>query len=132
MRLDLSMRQKRNNNVVKSIENFDKIYGEQIFPADGMAYTIEKANIVRTNGDVELLYYVDVQLMDMYKSHFRPSTYQIAIFADHKNQYNIAAVYKTGHQTSLFMDSYVSSVQFKNKDNFKTYVVTLINKALNY
>jgi len=26
----------------------------------------------------------------------------------------------------------VSSVQFKNKENFKTYVVTLINKALNY
>ena len=130
MRLDLSMN-KRKNNMIKSIENFEKVYGEQIFPADGMIYTIEKANIVRTNGDVELLYYFEVKLLDMYNNN-RPGKYQIAIFADHKNQYNIAAVYKTGHQTSLFMDSYVSSVQFKNKDNFKTYVVTLINKALNY
>lgn len=131
MRLDLSMNKRKNNNMVKSIENFDKVYGEQIYPADGMIYTIEKANIVKTNGDVELLYYFEVKLLDMYNNN-RPGKYQIAIFADHKNQYNIAAVYKTGHQTSLFMDSYVSSVQFKNKDNFKTYVVTLINKALNY
>ncbi len=117
--------------MVKSIENFDKIYGEQIYPADGMVYTIEKANIVKTNGNPELLYYFEVKLLDMYNGH-RPGKYQIAIFADYKNQYNIAAVYKTGEQASLFMDSYVSSVQFKNKDNFKTYVVTLINKALNY
>jgi hypothetical protein len=117
--------------MVKSIENFDKVYGEQIFPADGMVYTIDKANIVKTSGDVELLFYFEVKLMDMYNNH-RPGKYQIAIFADHKNQYNIAGVYKMGEQASLFMDSYVSSVHFKNKENFKTYVVTLINKALNY
>ena len=117
--------------MVKDIQNFDKVYGEQIYPADGMVYTIEKANIVKTSADPELLYYFEVKLLDMYNGH-RPGKYQRAIFADHKNQYNIAAVYKTGHQTSLFMDSYVSSVQFKNKDNFKTYVVTLINKALNH
>ncbi len=118
--------------MVKSIENFDKVYGEQIYPADGTAYTIEKANIIKTNSDPELLYYFDVQLMDMYNNHFRPSKYQIAIFADHTNQHNIAAVYKTGEQASLFMDKFVSSVHFKNKDNFKTYVVTLINQALNH
>ena len=117
--------------MVKSIENFDKVYGEQIYPADGMIYTIEKANIVKTSGDPELLFYFEVKLLDMYNNH-RPGKYQIAIFADHKNKHNIAAVYKTGHQTSLFMDSFVSSVHFKNKDNFKTFVVTLINKALNY
>ena len=117
--------------MVKDIQNFDKIYGEQIYPADGMVYTIEKANIVRTNGNPELLFYFEVKLLDMYNNH-RPGKYQIAIFADYKNQFNIAAVYKTGEQASLFMDSYVSSVHFKNKENFKTYVVTLINKALNY
>jgi hypothetical protein len=117
--------------MVKSIENFDKVYGEQIYPADGMVYTIEKANIIKTHGDVELLYYFEVKSLDMYNPN-RPGKYQIAIFADHNNQYNIAGVYKTGEQASLFMDSYVSSVHFKNKENFKTYVVTIINKALNY
>ena len=131
MRLDLSMNKRKNNNMVKSIENFDKVYGEQIYPADGMIYTIEKANIVRTNGDPELLYYFEVKLLDMYNNN-KPGKYQIAIFADHKNQHNIAAIYKTGHQSSLFMDNFVSSVHFKNKENFKTLVVTLINKALNY
>ena len=131
MRLDLCMNKRKNNNMVKSIENFDKVYGEQIYPADGMVYTIEKANIIKTNGNPELLFYFEVKLLDMYNNH-RPGKYQIAIFADHKNQFNIAAVYKTGEQVSLFMDSYVSSVHFKNKENFKTYVVTLINKALNY
>jgi hypothetical protein len=117
--------------MIKSIQNFDKVYGEQIYPADGMVYTIEKANIVKTNGDVELLYYFEVKLLDMYNNN-KPGKYQIAIFADHKNQHNIAAIYKTGHQSSLFMDNFVSSVHFKNKENFKTLVVTLINKALNY
>lgn len=131
MRLDLSMNKRKNNNMVKSIENFDKIYGEQIFPADGMVYTIEKANIVKTNSDPELLYYFEVKLLDMYNKH-RPGKYQIAIFANHKNQHNIAAVYKTGEQASLFMDEFISSVHFKNKENFKTFVVTLINRALNY
>ena len=117
--------------MVKSIENFDKVYGEQIYPADGMVYTIEKANIVKTNGDPELLFYFEVKLLDMYNGH-RPGKYQIAIFADYKNQHNIAAIYKTGQQASLFMDEFISSVHFKNKENFKTFVVTLINRALNY
>ena len=116
--------------MVKQIENFDKVYGEQIFPSDGGVYTIEKANIVKTNGDVELLYYFEVKLLDMYHPN-RPGKYQMAIFADHKEQHNIAAVYKTGHQTSLFMDRAMSSVHFKNKEFFKTYVVTLLNRALN-
>ncbi len=131
MRLDLSMNKRKNNNMVKSIENFDKIYGEQIYPADGMVYTIEKANIVKTNGDPELLFYFEVKLLDMYNNH-RPGKYQVAIFADHKNHHNVASVYKTGNQTSLFMDEFISSVHFKNKENFKTFVVTLINRALNY
>ena len=114
--------------MIKEIENFHKIYGEQIYPADGMVYTIEKANIVKTGGDPELLYYFDV--LQLISNNFRPSTYQIAIFADHKNQHNIAAVYRTGHQTSLFMDKGMSSVHFKNKEFFKTYVVTLINRVI--
>ena len=129
MRLDLSMN-KRNNNMVKSIENFDKVYSEQIYPADGMVYTIEKANIIKTNSDPELLYYFEVKLLDMYNNH-RPGKYQIAIFADHKNQHNIASIYKAGNQSSLFTDKFVSSIHFKNKEFFKTYVVTLLNRALN-
>jgi hypothetical protein len=117
--------------MVKSIENFDKIYGEQIYPADGMVYTIEKANIVKMSGDPELLFYFEVKLMDMY-NNYRPGKYQIAIFADHKNQHNIASVYRTGEASSLFMDNGMSSIHFKNKEFFKTYVVTLINQALNH
>ena len=117
--------------MVKSIQNFDKVYGEQIYPADGMIYTIEKANIVKTNSEPELLYYFEVKLLDMYNNH-KPGKYQIAIFADHKNQHNIASVYMTGKSGSLFMDNAMSSIHFKNKEFFKTYVVTLINKALNY
>jgi hypothetical protein len=117
--------------MIKEIQNFDKVYGERIYPADGMIYTIEKANIVKMSGDPELLYYFEVKLLDLYVKS-KPGKYQIAIFADHKNQHNIAAIYKTGQQASLFMDSFISSVHFKNKENFKTFVVTLINKALNY
>jgi hypothetical protein len=115
--------------MVKEIQNFDKVYGEQIYPADGKVYTIEKANIIRTNGDVELLYYFEVHSLDMYSNHLKP-IYQIAIFADHKNQHNISAIYKTGQQASLYMDKFMNSVHFKNKEFFKTYVVTLINQAL--
>ena len=116
--------------MIKQIQNFDKVYGEKIYPSDGRTYTIEKANIIKTNGDVELLYYFEIHSLDMYSNHLKP-TYQIAIFADHKEQHNIAAVYKTGQQTSLFMDRAMSSVHFKNKGFFKTYVVTLLNRALN-
>ena len=110
--------------MVKSIQNFDKIYGEQIYPADGTVYTIEKANIIKTLSEPELLYYFEVT--NGY------TKYQIAIFANNKNQHNIAGVYKTGEQGPLFMDNAMHSIHFKNKEFFKTYVVTLINKALNY
>jgi hypothetical protein len=108
--------------MIKEIQNFDKIYGEQIYPSDGMVYTIEKANVIKTHSEPELLYYFEVK-----NSLIK---YQIAIFADNKNQHNIASVYKTGKAGSLFMDKFVSSVHFKNKEFFKTYVVTLINKVI--
>ena len=110
--------------MIKEIQNFDKVYGEQIYPADGMVYTIEKANVIKTHSEPELLYYFEVK-----NSLIK---YQIAIFADNKNQHNIASVYRTGEASSLFMDNGMSSIHFKNKEFFKTYVVTLINKALNY
>ena len=115
--------------MVKSIENFDKVYGEQIYPADGMVYTIEKANVIKTYSEPELLYYFEVKLMDMYNNH-RPGKYQIAIFADNKNQHNIAGVYKTGEQGAIFTDKGMSSTHYKNKEFFKTYIVTLINKVI--
>jgi hypothetical protein len=110
--------------MVKDIQNFDKVYAEHIDPADGMVYTIEKANVIKTHSEPELLYYFEV------KNGY--TKYQIAIFADNKNQHNIASVYRTGEASSLFMDNGMSSIHFKNKEFFKTYVVTLINKALNY
>jgi hypothetical protein len=115
--------------MIKQIQNFDKVYGEQIYPADGMVYTIEKANIVKSNSDPELLEYFEVKLLDMYNNH-KSADYSIAIFADNKNNQNIAAVYKKGESQSVFMDKGMSSVHFKNKEYFKTYVVTLINKAI--
>ena len=117
--------------MVKNIQNFDKVYGEQIYPADGMVYTIEKANVIKTHSEPELLEYFEVKLLDMYNNH-RPGKYHIAIFADNKNQHNIASVYRTGKAGPLFMDSAMSSIHFKNKEFFKTYVVTLINQALNH
>jgi len=117
--------------MVKNIQNFDKVYGEQIYPADGMVYTIEKANVVKTNSEPELLEYIAVKLLDMYNNH-RPAEYSVAIFADNKNQHNIACIYKKGEQSSIFTDKFMSSVHFKNKEFFKTYVVTLINQALNH
>jgi len=110
--------------MIKEIQNFNKIYGEQIYPADGMVYTIEKASVIKTYSEPELLYYFEV------KNEY--TKYQIAIFADNKNQHNIAGVYKTGEQLPLFMDKFMSSVHFKNKEFFKTYVVTLINQALKH
>ena len=117
--------------MVKDIQNFDKVYGEQIYPADGTVYTIEKASIIKTNSEPELLYYFEVKSLDMYNPN-RPGKYQIAIFADHKNQHNIASIYRTGNSGSLFTDNAMSSIHFKNKEFFKTYVVTLINQALNH
>lgn len=117
--------------MVKNIQNFDKVYGEQIYPADGMIYTIEKANVIKTHSEPELLYYFEVKLLDMYNPN-KPGKYQIAIFADNKNQHNIACVYKKGEQSAIFTDKFMSSVHFKNKEFFKTYVVTLINQALNH
>ena len=115
--------------MIKEIQNFDKVYGEQIYPADGMAYTIEKASVIKTHSEPELLYYFEVKLMDMYNNH-RPGKYQIAIFADNKDNQNLACVYKTGEQGPIFTDKGMSSTHFKNKEFFKTYVVTLINRAI--
>ena len=108
--------------MIKEIQNFDKVYGEKIYPADGMIYTIEKANVVKTNSEPELLYYFEVK-----NGYIK---YQIAIFADNKDNQNIAGVYKTGEQGAIFTDKGMSSVHFKNKEFFKTYVVTLINRAI--
>ena len=121
--------------MIKEIQNFDKVYGEQIYPADGMVYTIEKASVIKTYSEPELLYYFEVKLiinsptLNMYNNH-RPGKYQIAIFADNKDNQNIAGVYKTGEQGAIFTDKGMSSIHFKNKEFFKTYVVTLINRAI--
>ena len=115
--------------MIKEIQNFDKVYGEQIYPADGMAYTIEKASVIKTHSEPELLYYFEVKLIDLSNNH-RPGKYQIAIFADNKDNQNLACVYKTGEQGPIFTDKGMSSTHFKNKEFFKTYVVTLINRAI--
>ena len=115
--------------MIKEIQNFDKVYGEQIYPADGMVYTIEKASVIKTHSEPELLYYFEVKLMDMYNNH-RPGKYQIAIFADNKDNQNLACVYKTGEQGPIFTDKGMSLTHFKNKEFFKTYVVTLINRVI--
>ena len=115
--------------MVKNIQNFDKVYGEQIYPATGMIYTIEKANVIKTNSEPELLEYFDIRGYDMYNNH-KPAEYSVGIFADNKNNQNIACVYKRSEQSSIFTDKGMSSVHFKNKEFFKTYVVTLINRAI--
>ena len=115
--------------MVKNIQNFSKVYGEQIYPANGMVYVIEIANIVKTHSEPELLEYIDVKLMDMYNKH-KPADYSVGIFADNKNGYNLACVYKRGESSPVFTDKGMSSVHFKNKEFFKTYVVTLINRAI--
>lgn len=115
--------------MVKSIQNFNKVYEENIYPTNGMVYVIEKANIVKTHSEPELLEYIDVKLMDMYNKH-KPADYSVGIFADNKNQYNLACVYKRGESSPVFVDKGMSSVHFKNKEYFKTYVVTLINKVI--
>ncbi len=115
--------------MVKNIQNFNKVYGEQIYPSDGMVYTIEKASIVKTNSEPELLEYFEVKSLDMYNPN-KPGKYQIAIFADNKNNQNLACVYKTGEQGPIFTDTGMSATHYKNKEFFKTYVVTLINKVI--
>ena len=129
MRQDQSMKQNENNNMVKNIHNFDKVYGEKIFPSNGMIYTIEKANIVRTNSEPQLIEYFDIKGFDMYNNH-KPAEYSVGIFYDTKNNHNLACVYKRGESSSVFTDKGMSSVHFKTIDIFKTYVVTLINRAL--
>ena len=108
--------------MIKEIQNFDKGYGEQIYPADGMIYTIEKATVIKTWSEPELLYYFEVK-----NGYIK---YQIAIFADNKDNQNIAGVYKTGEQGAIFTDKGMSSTHFKNKEYFKTYIVTLINRVI--
>ena len=115
--------------MVKNIQNFDKVYGEQIYPSTGVIYVIEKASIIKTLSEPELLEYFNVRGFDMYNNH-KPAEYSIGIFADNKNQYNLACVYKTGEQGPIFTDKGMSSVHFKNKEFFKTYVVTLINRVI--
>ena len=115
--------------MIKEIQNFDKVYGDQIYPSTGRVYTIEKASIVKTNSEPELLEYFDVRGFDMYNNH-KPAQYSVGIFADNKNNQNLACVYKTGEQGPLFTDTGMSSVHFKNKEFFKTYVVTLINRVI--
>ena len=115
--------------MVKKIQNFDKVYGEQIYPSTGVIYVIEKANIVKTNSEPELLEYFDIRGFDMYNNH-KPAEYSIGIFADNKNGYNLACVYKRGEASPVFTDKGMSSVHFKNKEFFKTYVVTLINRVI--
>jgi hypothetical protein len=116
--------------MVKNIQNFDKVYGEQIYPADGMVYTIEKANVRKcAHSEPELLEYIAVKLLDMYNNH-KPAEYSVGIFADNKDNQNLACVYKTGEQGPIFTDKGMSSTHFKNKEFFKTYVVTLINRAI--
>jgi len=115
--------------MVKNIQNFDKVYGEQIYPADGMVYTIEKASIVKTNSEPELLEYFEVKSLDKYNPN-KPGKYQIAIFADNKNNQNLACVYKTGEQGPIFTDKGMSAVHFKTIEFFKTYAVTLINRVI--
>ena len=129
MRLGQSMKQKENNNMVRKIQNFGNIYGEKIYPADGFVYTIERANIVRTNSEPELLEYFEVKLFDMYNNH-KPAEYSVGIFADNKNGHNLACVYKKGVASSIFTDNLISPSNFRRMEIFKTYVVTLINKAL--
>ena len=129
MRLDQSMKQKRNNNMVKKIQNFGNLYGEKIYPANGLIYTIEKANIVRTHSEPELLEYFDIKLLDMYNNP-KPAEYSIGIFADNRNGYNLACVYKRGESSSVFTDKVISPSNFRRMEIFKTYVVTLINKVI--
>ena len=115
--------------MIKEIQNFDKVYGEKIYPADGMIYTIEKANVIKKWSEPELLYYFEVKSWDKLNPN-KSGKYQIAIFADNKDNQNLACVYKTGEQGAIFTDKGMSSVHFKNKEFFKTYVVTLINRAI--
>ena len=115
--------------MIKEIQNFDKVYGEQIYPADGMVYTIEKGNVIKTHSEPELLYYFEVKSWDKLNPN-KPGKYQIAIFADNKNNQNLACVYKTGEQGPIFTDTGMSLTHYKNKEFFKTYVVTLINKVI--
>ena len=116
--------------MVKEIQNFDKIYWEYIYPSDGSEYQIKQSSIVKVGNDPELLYYFDLHKVGPTNSKSQTADYSIAIFADHKNQHNIAAVYRRGEQASVFMDKFMNSVHFKNRDYFKTYVATLLNQAL--
>jgi len=116
--------------MVKEIQNFDKVYWEYIYPSDGSEYQIKQSSIVKMGNDPELLYYFDLYKVGPTNATTKTADYSIGIFADHKNQHNIAAVYRKGEQASVFMDKGMSSVHFKNRDYFKTYIATLINKVI--
>ena len=114
--------------MVKKIQNFKSIYHQEIFPKDSKVYTIREASIIKTHSEPELLEYFD--LYDTTTSHPIVAEYSVGIFADNKNNQNLACVYKRGESSSVFTDTGMSSVHFKNKEFFKTYIATLINRAL--
>lgn len=115
--------------MIKNIQNFNKVYNEKIYPTDGLVYEIQKASIVKTNSEPQLIEYFDVKKVDMYNKH-KPAEYSIGIFADNKNEYNLACVYKRGEASPLFTDKGMRSIHFKSIDFFKKYVETLIDKTL--
>ena len=114
--------------MIKQIKHFNSIHHQEIFPKDGNVYTIREARIIKTLSEPELLEYFD--LYDTTTS--RPSTanYSVGIFADNKNKMNMVCVYKKGESSPVFTDKGMSSVHFKNKEFFKTYIVTLINRVI--
>jgi len=114
--------------MIKQIKHFNSIYHQDIFPKNSKVYTIRESRIVKTWSEPELLEYFD--LYDTTTSHPNMAEYSVGIFADNKNKYNIACVYKRGESSPVFTDKGMGSVHFKNKEFFKTYIATLINRAL--
>jgi hypothetical protein len=112
--------------MVTKIQNFDKVYGQLIHGANGMMYTIERANITGAPKISEILVFFNVNTVEM-KDH---RDFSIGIFADKKANLNIATVYPRGQLFPLYKDTGMSPVHFKNIEYFKSYVLTLINRAI--
>lgn len=113
--------------MVKQIKNFDIIYNQKIYPAHGQVYTIEKASIIKTNSEPQMIEYFDVKLFDIHSNH-KPADYSIGIFYDSKNRMNLVCVYKRGESTPAYVDRGVLSIAFKYPEQFKKYVESLIDK----
>jgi hypothetical protein len=117
--------------MVTKIQNFDKVYGQLIHGANGMMYTIERANITGRADMPEILVFFNVELFNVNtverKNH---RDFSIGIFADNKANLNIATVYPRGQLFPLYKDTGMSPVHFKNIEYFKSYVLTLINRAI--